>query len=291
MATPFDTVRKVSHVESDRIVECSGMDVSMVYKDVLWVINDSGNGPFLFAMGTDGNDRGRVRVAAAKNRDWEGMETFMWQNRPMMLIADVGDNARRYAAHTLYVIEEPAITGESINSSAVTAPAWRIRFTYPDGTHDAEGVAVDTRRAEVLILTKRDDPPLLFALPLKPSSNNRPLVARRIAAVNRIPPPTDEDRRYPFGTYRSQPTALDISPDGLSMVVLTYKHAYLFTRNPGESWGKAVGTSPTVLQLPLPQNRHDLRQREAICFSRDGRSLFVTSEGKRPGLYRLKVGR
>jgi hypothetical protein len=207
----------------------------------------------------------------------------------MILIADFGDNHRRHATHTLYVIEEPAVTGEHINSSTMAAVAWRIVFRYPDRNHDAEGVAVDTRRREVLILTKRDDPPLLFALPLKPPSNHRPLVARQIAAVGRIPPPSDEDRRQPFGEFRSQPTALDISPDGLSMVILTYKHAYLFKRNHGQSWGKAAGTSPTVIQLPLPQNTHDLRQREAICFSRDGSSLFVTSEGKRPGLFRLKA--
>ena len=72
-ATPFGAARRIGLVESDRLVECSGMDVSMAHDDLLWAINDRGNKPFLFAMGADGRDRGRVRVDKAENRDWEGI--------------------------------------------------------------------------------------------------------------------------------------------------------------------------------------------------------------------------
>lgn len=288
-AAPFGAAQRVGRLQADRLVECSGIDVSMAHDDLLWAINDRGNGPYLFALGDDGRDRGRVRVAKAQNRDWEGLETFLWQDRPMILIADFGDNDRRHATHTLYVVEEPVISSERLHSSAVTPIAWRTVFTYPDHNHDAEGVAVDVMRKEVLIMTKRDDPPLLFALPLKPPSGDRPLVARLVAALDRIPPPSIEDHRQPFGQFRSQPTALDLSLDGLQMVVLTYKHAYLFNRVPSRSWRTIVGTPPIVIQLPLPQDANDLRQREAICFSKDGRSIFVTSEGKWPGLYQLKA--
>ena len=51
-------VRKMGQIESDRITECSGMDVSKLAGDLLWAINDSGNGPFVYALGIDGRDRG-----------------------------------------------------------------------------------------------------------------------------------------------------------------------------------------------------------------------------------------
>lgn len=288
-ASPFDAAQMVGQIENDRLVECSGLDSSLRHDDLLWAINDGGNGPFLYALGSNGHDRGSVRVAGAKNRDWEGLDTFRWQGRPMILIADIGDNKQRYERHTLYIVEEPPLDGERLTHSAVVDVAWRIDFAYPDRNHDAEGVAVDPLNNEVLILTKRDDPPRLFALPLEATSTGQVAVARQVAPIDRIPPPTFEDRLQPFGDFRSQPTALDVSANGLEMVVLTYKHAYLFQRRPGDSWATAVGAGPIVITLPLPQDDRHLVQREAVCFSMDGGSLLVSSEGKGAGIFQLTV--
>ena len=48
------TARTIGHLESGRLVECSGMDTSLTDTDLLWAVNDGGNGPFLFALGRDG---------------------------------------------------------------------------------------------------------------------------------------------------------------------------------------------------------------------------------------------
>ncbi|WP_372680021.1 hypothetical protein [Desulfosarcina sp.] len=276
-------------IESDRLVECSGMDASLIADDLLWAVNDSGNGPFICALGLDGSDRGSVRVAGAKNRDWEDMDTFVWQGRPMILIADVGDNNRRREQYTLYVVEEPGPGSDLVRHSGTVDLAWRIDFSYPDGKYDAEGVAVDAAAGEVLIVTKRDKPPLLFAVPLSATGAGSAVTARRVGAIERIPPPSNQDRRHVFGAYYSQPTALDISPDGRKMVVLTYQHAYLFSRMFRESWASAVKERPAMIRLPSPHDGRLLRQREAICFSPDGMSLLVTSEGDRPGIFELKA--
>jgi hypothetical protein len=286
---PFAAARHMGRLQEERLVECSGMDVSLTTDDLLWAINDGGHGPFLYALAGDGRSRGRVTVAGAQNRDWEGLETFMWQGRSMILIADFGDNQQRHPTHNLYIVNEPRLDDAAFAASAVTRVAWRIVFSYPDRPHDAEGVAVDTRRQTVLVLTKRDDPPLLFELPLAPQDNGQPLTARFVTTVGRIPAPTADDRLQPFGRFRSQPTALDLSPDGRHAVVLTYKHAYLFDRNDQTSWETAFDQPPLLIPLPLPQDRSDLRQREAICFTPDGKALWVTSEGKGAGLFRLKA--
>jgi hypothetical protein len=288
-ASNFDQARMVGQIESEHLVECSGIDTSTVDSDLYWAVNDGGHGPFLYALGGNGRDRGRVRIAGARNRDWEGLESFIWQGRPMMLIADFGDNDRRRDRYTLYLVEEPCVSGERLPSSSVAKVFGRIDFSYPDGKHDAEGVAVDVAANEILVLTKRDDPPLLFALPLAMTASDQPAAARRVASVDQIPPPSDEDRLHPYGAYRSQPTALDLSADGLQMVVLTYKHAYLYRRSPGDSWASIVGMRPAQIQLPLPQSTYLLRQREAICFSRDNLSLLVSSEGSRAGWFILTV--
>lgn len=283
----YHPAQRIGRLASDRLVECSGIEPSTTDEDLIWAINDGGNAPHVHALGADGRNRGYFRITGAENRDWEGMDIFDWHGRSMILIADVGDNHRRYDTLHLYIVEAPRLHDERLPSSTAVTIAWRVDFAYPDGPHDAEGIAVDAAAGEVLIITKRDRPPLLFAVPLRPPSSGQRVTARRLSAVNRIPPPTPEDRRHPYGSVRSQPTALDLSADGRTMIVLTYKHAYRFDRHGDETWSSSVQRRPTLVRLPLPQHVPDLRQREAICFSRGDRSLLVTSEGRHAGLFRL----
>jgi hypothetical protein len=289
-AARFGVAERIGRIEDPRLVECSGLEASPTVADLFWAVNDSGNGPYLYALGGNGRSFGRVKVAGAQNRDWEALDTFLWQGgRPMILIADVGDNQARYHTHTLYVVPEPAFNGTPYAAASVAKVAWRIRFSYPDGNHDAEAVAVDTAGQKVLVLTKRDNPPLLFELPLIPPSGDEPVLAEKIARVGRIPPPSTADRLMPYGAYHSQPTALDLSPDGRCAVVLTYKHAYLFERREAESWAAAFSATPLLIPLPLPQQDSRLSQREAICFANDGKALYVTAEGRNASIYRLSA--
>jgi hypothetical protein len=237
----------------------------------------------------DGRSRGRVQVVGAQNRDWEGLDTFIFKGRPMILIADFGDNNEVHDTHTLYIIEEPRLEGERHGESAAVEVTWRIIFSYPDGKHDAEGVAVDVLNGKVLVLTKRDTPPLLFEIPLIPLATDNSVVAHKITTVPRMPPPSVDDLLQLYGQFLSQPTALDFSPTGLQAVLLTYKNAYMFSRRGSDSWSDAFCKNPILIPLPLPQDTSDFRQREAICFAPDGSALFVTSEGRRAGIFQLEA--
>ncbi len=280
---------KMGQLADHRLVECSGLETSTIADDLLWAINDGGHGPYLYAMGYDGRHRGRVIINGARNQDWEGLDTFEWEGRPMILIADFGDNDRRRDIYRIYLVEEPRLSADRVEETLSVDIAQTIDFTYPDGRYDAEGVTVDTRQARILILTKRDLPPIVFELPLKPNILGHPVVARRLATIETIPAPTAEDLNHRYGKYRSQPTALDLSADGRSCAVLTYKHAYLFSRSLQKDWAGVFSMHPIQISLPLPQDHLDLKQREAVCFSRDGGALWVTSEGRRASIYKISI--
>lgn len=281
--------RRAGHLADARLTECSGIDVSTAAGNFLWALNDGGNGPFLYAMGFDGSALGRVRVEGADNRDWEAIDAFRLDGESMILIADVGDNRRRHATHTFYLVREPALADGGFAPTAAVPVYRRIVFAYPDGGHDAEAVAVDPDGGQILVLTKRDTPPLLFSVPLAPAAGAQPITARRIAAVDGIPPPTTDDMLQPYGRYRSQPTAMDLFPDGRGAVVLTYKHAYLFRRSPGAPWATAFTRPPRPIRLPLPETGIDFAQREALCVAPDGTSLYVTAEGSGAALFNVPL--
>jgi hypothetical protein len=100
-----------------------------------------------------------------------------------------------------------------------------------------------------------------------------------------IPQPNSRQKVLPTptGRYRAYTTALDLAPNRLSAAVLTYGDVLLYTRRPGEAWALALSRSPEVLAP------HGLPQAEALCFSSDSASLFVTGERKNPLLLRYDL--
>ncbi len=273
-ALPYP-VRQTGLVAAPELIETSGMAFSRREADLLWMVNDGGHAPVLFAVRSDGHDLGGVVVKGADNHDWEDLAGFEWEGRAYVLIADVGDNrAVREAVH-IYVVAEPERRPAG-GFPAQADVAWQFAFRYADGPRDCEAVGVDVRSGTILLIAKRTTPPQLYQLPLRPKAG-LPVEARRIGTVPGIPPPTVADRvRHPrFGAFLSQPTALDIRDDARLAAILTYKDAYLFTRRSGEDWVAALARTPLTVALP------ELRQKESACLTPDGRRLFVTTE-KRP---------
>ncbi|MEJ2727829.1 MAG: hypothetical protein P8185_04830 [Deltaproteobacteria bacterium] len=255
------------NLKNANISEASGLASSRLYPGLLWTINDGGGGPLLYAVGVDGSDLGAFRVEGAENVDWEALSSFRWQGAAYLLIADVGDNWEQRQAVTLYAVKEPVLTAGGIDNERVATIAWQIRFTYEDGPQDCEAVAVDAVKQRVLLLSKRRLPPVLYELSLGPVDQDIIAVAHRISTV----------------PHFIGPTAMDLTPDGLSAVVLTYNNGYLFRRKKSEDWPSTFQRKPQRLRFER------LFQQEAASFGFFGKSVFVTSEGLRAPLVRIDL--
>jgi hypothetical protein len=274
---------QVGHLADRGLVEASGLAPSRLRNDLLWAINDSGNEPFLYAVSTNGASLGAVRILDAQNRDWEDLASFRLRNTAYLLIADVGDNSENRENYFLYVIEEPTIKAERLAEDRGLAWAWRMQFYYEDGPRDCESVAIDLPGRQILLLSKRNMPPVVYRLPLMPGSKESIHVATHLTTVPHIPQAKVKDivEDPGFGRSRSQPTAMDLSPDGSKAVVLTYRNAYLFLRAADKTWSETFAGWPLLISLPK------IRQAEALCFGTDGKTLFVTSEKRPAPLLRL----
>lgn len=263
-AQPIDAV---AHPELD---ELSGLSRSLVSDDWLWAHNDSGDRARLFRVGLDGSDGGVVDVPHALAIDWEDLAAFRWQGQPALLIGDIGDNFAHRKAVTLVAVSDPGPLGEA------TGWLWSINVRYPGGPRDAEGLAVDPRTGDILILSKRERPPQVFrvAMPTEPPAPGTVVEAEPLGPVLNLPRPTGADFADDpkFGMFRDWPTALDIAPDGSLAVVTTYKDAYLYRHEPGESWAASFARKPERLDLP------QWKQTEAGTVTRDGRRFCAGSE-------------
>jgi hypothetical protein len=140
------------------LAEISGLAVSRRDPAVLWTHNDSGNTPDIFAIDRQGRLLATVRLRGVPNIDFEDIAAFELDGVPHLLVADVGDNGGIRRELQLHVLREPDVTdGEA-------EIAWTVRFRWPDGPRDCEGVAVDAQTGEVLLASKKRVPPELFAL-------------------------------------------------------------------------------------------------------------------------------
>jgi hypothetical protein len=264
-----DEIRQIATISDKRIDESSGIAVSRIHKDCLWLHNDSGDRPRLFLVGRDGMTRATVDVKKADAVDWEDMCSFEIDGQSWLLIADVGDNERNRDTKRpkcrLYFIREPQLTADQ--DSANVDVSVEVSVTYQDGPQNCESVAVDTKRREILLLSKSQ--PLdcrLYRLPLDLVDKKQKAVARSIAAV---PVPLA--------------TGMDISPDGRRLAIITMWTGLLVDRQPEESWADAVRHTGTALQLP------QRKQGETVCFDQQGTSLFLNSEKKDQPLWQLML--
>jgi hypothetical protein len=257
--------------------EASGLVVSR-RRGVLWTHEDSNNAAALVALRPNGEHVATVTVAGAGNYDWEDIVRLDSGDRSLLAVCDVGDNDRNRSSCVIHFLSEP----DPALGNQTVAPLASIRFRYDDGPHDVEAVAFDGNR--LLLLTKRDSPPVLFELPLDVSPGLH--VARRLGTVSSIPPPPISVWRERGENWKNQPTAMDIDPSGHRLVVLTYTQLCLYQRRHGESWLQALQRRPEMLPLPLGQP-----QAEAVGFSADGRSVYLTSEGRGSPIHRVDIGR
>lgn len=263
-------------LQSPAIVEASGLAHSRRRQDLLWVINDGGEEPVLHAVTPDGEALGAVRVAGADNRDWEDLAAFSYEGSSWLLVADIGDNGGIRDHLTLYVVPEPE------PGDGEVAPAWTVRYTYPDGPHDAEAVAVDGEAGRIYVLTKRTEPAELHALPLRPPESAGVLTSTLVTGVDSLPGREDAVGLLAAAVpYHWQPTGMDIAADGSAVVILTYADVYYYPRRPAETWADALAREPLPLGMPL------VPIAEAVAFDGRGRSLFITAEGRHAPLLRF----
>lgn len=260
-------------VTDGRLGEISGLAASPVQSNLLWAIDDSGNPARLYALTRRGQLRASYAVDGIAKTDWEDIAAFQLDGKSYLLVADTGDNGGIRKILSLHVFPEPA----DADHDGHVSPAWSIRFRWPDGARDCEAVAIDAERGEILLISKKRQPPQLFLLPLRPGNGkpDRILTARLAGTLAGVPQASARERaeRPAVARLRSQVTAADIAPGRDAIAVLTYDNLLIYSRPPGQAWPRTLAHPPRwiVPMLLLPQG-------EAATWSRDGEGIYASGE-------------
>jgi len=233
----------VCRFSDPRLVEISGITWSRRHPGVYWLHNDSGRGPYLYAVdGTTCRTLARIRIGNIGARDIEAIATGTDPSgRPVLWVGDIGDNRDSWPSVRLHAVVEPArLVDQQVD--AVT-----YRFTYADIPHNAEGIIAAPDRAKVWVVTKQLAAGTVWQVPLSTAK-----VTRGVAV----------------GDAGGLVTDAAMSRDGTHYVIRDYLRAYLFDAPVSRS----TLASPTRVELPFEL------QGEAVTFAPDDQALLVAGE-------------
>jgi hypothetical protein len=266
-------------LESKKLDEASGLQAGR--GNVFFVHNDDGTR--IFAIDGTGRDLGVMKVKGAENHDWEDMTRVIGDDGPLLVIADTGDNLGTRNKTRLYFVKEPPV-GDYEGDLEVEH---NLDVRYPDGPHDVESVAYDSSGDMILFMTKRDQPPRLYGVPLDLAMWEHDVEAVFLAEVPGFRPPTRSDilSNPKRGLWISQPTGMDISADGRTAAVITYRSLYIFRREGNETWGEAFQRTPE--EYIGPPGYYD----EAVAFGFEPGVVYVTTERRPAPVYRLNYNK
>ncbi len=255
--------------KSPSVTESSGVVVSRARASVLWTHNDSGDGPYLYATDSAGNDHGAVRVSGAEAIDWEDLASGPCPRGrgPCIYIADTGDNLERRKSVTLYAVPEPEPPVAAADTQRVTAAASVVSLRYPDGAHDVEAIYVSPRDSAVYLVSKgRGGSVVLYRVARTAWGGGveRVVTAERLQTL-----PIAPNRR--LGRVV---TGAAVRADGAVVAIRTYVEIYFF--RPGPDGRLQASRRPGCSIAGVDQTG------EAIAF-RDDSTLVLTSEASRIG--------
>jgi hypothetical protein len=277
------SLQRTGFIAEQALDEASGIQGSQRNPGVFFVHNDDSDNR-VYALSASGADLGDFRVRGAVNRDWEDITALPSDEGPLLALGDVGDNFSAQEHVTLYFVSEPEPGSDGLYSGGAE-PVHVVRLSYPDGPRDCESIAWDAYSDRIYLVSKRDVPARIYSIPREVALASDSATLSFDGLMARLRPPSPSESRK-FGRrgwqWISQPTGLDIHPDGRRAAVITYRSLYLFERQEHESWPRAFAREPVEFLGPPAQ------QEEAVAWAPDGESVMITSEKLPAPIFRIR---
>jgi len=262
-------------VQSNAVVEASGIAASRLNPGVLWAHNDSGGTNRVYAMGTNGVALGEFILPGTGTFDWEDIAVGPGPTTGVsyLYVGDIGNNLNLSITIKVYRVAEPVVNTQKAGGVTTLSGVQTITLAYPDGPRDAETLMVDTN-GDIYIVTKRVSAVGRVYRAAFPQATSGTVTLEYVASI-------------PWGSADGNggATGGDISADGSAVIVRRLSGftpaATLWKRSPGINLWDVFEKPGCDLQMPSQP------QGEAVCFSPFDLSLYTISEGSHQPLYEL----
>jgi hypothetical protein len=261
--------------------EASGLAVSRTQPGVLWAHNDSSDAPVLYAITQKGTLLAKVTVLDAEAIDWEdiagGPCPEDGATSHCLYIADTGNNSRAREVLTIYIVNEPSVSGAD-RARPISVNARSFRFRYPGEPEDTEAI-VALPNGDVTIVSKGRTPSISFFGFAKAD------IVRALMSDEILTAASQGDTGIaPDQGLGRWVTAAAMSPDGTTLAVRTYSEIFFYTvemTRQGDRWRDL--RKPCFLGEIEPQG-------EAIDYL-DDKTLIIgseTAQGRQGVLHRVQ---
>ncbi len=239
----------ISEISDDRILESSGLALSIRHNDLVYTMNDEGgSGASVYAVQvSSGEVVGAADISALPISDPESItvdaDGTLW-------LGDLGDNDHARNDVAIYAFPEPG-PGQSTISSAQ-----RYAVTFPDGPLDVEGLLVHPTTQQVHVVSKNQN------------GNGR---------IFELPGLGDG------GTVQARD--IGEAPEGVTDATYTHDGKWALMLTEQELWVYDPTSWQAVGEVETPK----LEQSESVTVERGNSTALVGSEGKDSPITRVSL--
>jgi hypothetical protein len=265
-------IEQAGVLDTSIINEASGLAVSR-FADRLYHINDSGDGPFFYQTDLKGGNTKKISVDGFVPVDVEDLAYGSCGKGQCLYIGDIGDNPSQRADIKIVIIEEQKDFALSVKPKSI------LTVKYPDGAHNAEGMAVHPN-GDLFILTKEVDevnhraaPAKLYRLSKEKLHSGKEQVMEAWGVLD-LP-----YHLYNYNLWGRIVTGLDISKDGQKLLILTYYVAVEMDLNLANGATRSMRTMKEGEDFTLVELKH-LPQIESISYLPGDTSFLYNTEFK-----------
>lgn len=249
-----------------KLTEVSGIELAQ-NSNLIWMLNDGGNKPILFALSKKGNIKREV-IISSKNHDWEDLTS---DEKGNIYIGDFGNNQNNRKNLRVLKINKNELEKKNAEVEKIEFE-FENQYKFPPKKKDLffDAEAFFYFKNYLYIFTKSRvkneyGKTFLYKIPATKGKHIAKLIGQ-----------FDNGKEN-----ESWITAADISSDGKKAVLLSQKNILVFTDFKDDNF-----LSGKVKKIAIENNT----QKESICFT-EKNTLFITDEkahGKGGFLYELK---
>lgn len=249
----YEGIETIGTVQNPALTEISGVAAGRINPGVLWVHNDSQDGPIVYAIDTTGQSVGTYQLDGAFAFDWEDMAAGPGpvEDVSYLYLGDIGDNFEiRGGSITLYRVPEPAVA----TSGDVLSDVEAIPLRYPDGSPNAEAMFIDPVDSALYIVTRDTEVTRVYRA--DGSAGGTEQTMEPVATLD----------------LGHEVTGADIAHDGSVIALRGEEHVRLFHRPAAASIAEALSGEPCSAPAP------DEIQGEALAFLSDGAYVTLSED-------------